>query len=771
MSGYTALRRPITNDQWARDVEDRLQQLMNPTTARIGPWVLSTSADGILQATRPGAQLVAIEGTIDNVAAGTTDVVTVPLTGGVANINLEDLLAQARDFTLQQLLNVLSGQLPGADDILKGLDSFFKINLVDWIIGNRIPQIPTSWITDVEQELLVNGNFDTAESVADNPDWFWDSTVGRNTPLGSVRTNADGHTKTLQSGPKSIPVVLDDKINVSVYAAWDSLASTGTPIQLRMAEYGDTGDYLGSVLIDQKAASGTNAIWQELSGQYQPSNASVKSVRVELVVASTATAGKVWFDTSSARKTGLIKIDLIGGLQDALNQLTAFGQNIIDNVLTGLKGVPVVGGLASELQTQFSSTMAQINSAASAAASALSGLLGKLDISTWTSHLNTLLTNPASILGNLPTSSITGLDSALAAGGQALRDAIVQALTGTSGTGHTDADVIAALTAIPATAVKTAITGAANIESAIQQAIDSVVSGSGGNTGGTGFGFLDMISQLTGLRNAAAGANAAAVNVQAQLAGLDPAASSEVVNFGEFTDAASPPSMFTKVNDTGSGSLVTSGGLLIWSGTSAGREFYLYNGGPLQTDLFEVTFVLPQVPSHGWFGADGANYLYLIGRSDSTGSNMVLCRLSWREIRFFSYNTGTFTQLGPTLSQNDIITGGCSVSFKGGTVAEPRYFETRVNGTKVLNFTESSPVSLYGASYRFAGLGVEKGSSYDTGKISTWSMLDGGASAGSGVVAGYTAAGLTNLNIWKGTAAEYAAISSKSANTIYFVKN
>ena len=31
--------------------------------------------------------------------------------------------------------------------------------------------------------------------------------------------------------------------------------------------------------------------------------------------------------------------------------------------------------------------------------------------------------------------------------------------------------------------------------------------------------------------------------------------------------------------------------------------------------------------------------------------------------------------------------------------------------------------------------------------------------------------GLTNLNLWKGTAAQYAAITTKNPNTIYVVKN
>ena len=55
--------------------------------------------------------------------------------------------------------------------------------------------------------------------------------------------------------------------------------------------------------------------------------------------------------------------------------------------------------------------------------------------------ISDLLSNPASILGDLPQSKILGLQVALDGAGQDIRDAIVQALGG-SGTGHTAADVL-----------------------------------------------------------------------------------------------------------------------------------------------------------------------------------------------------------------------------------------------------------------------------------------------------------------------------------------
>jgi hypothetical protein len=49
MSGTTdPVAAPTDNAEWARDADARLTQLENPTSQRVGSWVLSTSADGNL---------------------------------------------------------------------------------------------------------------------------------------------------------------------------------------------------------------------------------------------------------------------------------------------------------------------------------------------------------------------------------------------------------------------------------------------------------------------------------------------------------------------------------------------------------------------------------------------------------------------------------------------------------------------------------------------------------------------------------------------------
>ncbi|AWY03746.1 minor tail protein [Mycobacterium phage Mortcellus] len=730
---------PRTDAEWARSVEQRLRALSQPRTARVGPWVLS-NVNGNLTATKPGSTL-----TLD----GTAEPVSVDLTGRGQYVT-PDQIPEIQTGVLQQLWEQLTGELDPPDDVLVDLANFLSNGLFGQIDLTRLPSLlPLSRIRDIVENLFLNGDFLSADAISPSAtDWLVDLTDGVGS-RGSATVVADGSSHILYSN--TIDVDPGQTLNVSTAVKYLGLTAVGDAIQVRVSAYlGDT--LINTTIIDKLTnPSGTLSDWSTtLSGNYVvPGDGSVDNVVTELFVSEGATAGTVKFSRAISKFVGLMPQAYVDGLAAGLAAIWDGIQGRIDDfadLLDVFGGFTVGAGLGQ--LTDVATRLSKLNP-----------LTGALDAAG--------LTNIANI-PMIAQSRIIGLTDALAAGGQALRDAIVQALTGTSGTGHTDLDVIEALTNIPAAAVQTAIDGAANIEDAIQQAIDSVIAGAG-NLVGSGFGFADMIAQLTGLRNATAGANAAVTNLQAQVAGLDPAASSEVVNFGEFVDASTPPSMFTKVIDTGSGSLITSGGKLAWSG-SAGREFYLFNGGPLLTDLFEVTAVLPSVPSHGWFGDDSSNYVWLLGRSNNTGTAFVAARYAWDEIRFFSYAGGTFTQMGPTLSAADVLTGGCSISFKGGTVAETRYFEARVNGTKVHSTVDSTPVSLYGSDYRYCGVGVEKGGSYSTGTVNTWAMYDGGSSQGSGVVAGYTSAGLTNLNIWKGTAGEYAAITSKNPNTIYFVK-
>ncbi|ORA38120.1 DUF7257 domain-containing protein [Mycobacterium aquaticum] len=793
MSGVATLQRPPRTDQeWARQISRRLDVLENPRSLRVSDWVIN-SVDGKLIATRPGQSV-----DLDNPAGPVS--VDLGSLRGFTSTDREEVINEAKTSAWQELYEKLTGQLNPVD-ALKSLSDFFRIELGGPISADRIPLIPLTHIRDINRNLILDGGFDTGDTLLGLPDWTHDATDGRSKP-GCAVTTADGTSHVIYSN--DIQVAKDDKLNLSVAVKWVGLTALAgsDAIRLNVVAYDASGVMIGgaptmvaSVASPSGNSGGTNGWGTTLSGTYTvPATAVI--VTVELTVMATATAGTVKFDDAESRKTGSFLQDYVKDLPADLQSLLGWIEATV-NAGLGALGIPAMGSLADKL-LDFQDGLSDLQNAAedafANAQNALDSLADKLGISDWDDWLtnqwgnlrDALANAPATVIGMLDMTRITGLPDLNTQATQLIEiiaghavtpitSALQQAKDWITGTGSKTQfltfgglfDPTKLNGQVPSNGVA-GIGGATSIGDALQQAVDAVTQGAGG-LGGSGFNFLDALAQLTGLRQATAGANAAVLNVQSQLAGLDPAASSEIINFSEYVNAGAPPSMFTKVFDQGSGGIVTSGGKLVWSG-SAGDERYLFNGGPLQTDLFEVNVVLPTVPSHGWFGADGNNFIYLIGRSDAAGNNMCIAEIGWDRVRIMSYNTGTTTVLA-TVNQSDIVTGGCRVAFKGGNALQPRYFHVAVNDDIVTSATDIAPITQLGSSFRLCGLGLKKDSSYDTGTISAWSMLDGGASAGSGVVAGMTAAGPTNLIIWKGTAAEYAAIPTKNPNTIYAVKN
>jgi hypothetical protein len=793
VSGVATLQRPARTDQeWARQISRRLDALENPRSLRVSDWVLN-SIDGKLIATRPGQSV-----DLDN----PTGPVSVDLGSlrGFTSSDRDEVINEAKTSAWQELYEKLTGQLNPVD-ALKSLSDFFRIELGGPITPDRIPLIPLAHVRDTNRNLILDGGFDTTDALLGLSDWLHDISDGRSKP-GCAVTTADGTSHIIYSN--DIAVAKDDVLNLSVAVKWVGLTALAgsDPIRLNVVAYDAAGLMIGgaptmvaSVASPSGNSGGTNGWGTTISGSYTvPANAVI--VTVELTVMATATAGTVKFDDAECRKTGSFLQGYVKDLPADLQSLLGWIEATV-NAGLGALGIPALGSLADKL-LDFQDGLSELQDAAedafANAQNALDELADKLGISDWDDWLthqwgnlrDALANAPATVIGMLDMTRITGLPDLNTQANQ-----LIEIIAGNAVTPITTAlqqakdwwantvgktqfltpggllDPTKLNGQVPPTGVA-GIGGATSIGDALQQAVDAVTQGAGGLAGG-GFNFLDALAQLTGLRQATAGANAAVLNVQSQLAGLDPAASSEIINFSEYVNAGAPPSMFTKVFDQGSGGIITSGGKLVWSG-SAGDERYLFNGGPLQTDLFEVNVVLPTVPSHGWFGADGNNFIYLIGRSDAAGNNMCIAEIGWDRVRIMSYNLGTTTVLA-TVNQSDIVTGGCRVAFKGGNALQPRYFHVAVNDDIVTSATDIAPVTQLGSSFRLCGLGLKKDSNYDTGTISTWSMLDGGASAGSGTVVGYTAAGLTNLSVWRGNSVEFAAIPSKVPGQIYIVKN
>lgn len=337
-------RPPSTDAEWARSVEDRLRGLQNSRSVRVGPWVLGTDADtGNLRATRPG-QTVIIDGT------GATQEIepqSVNLSGLVTNAQLADALGsidttpdigQIAESLFSDLYKSLVGLLNPVD-ALGQLVRFFKIELGGPILSGRLPVLPLSHIRDVQPNLLVDGSFDSEDTLAGFPDWDYDETDGHSRP-GCAYTMADGTTHTIHSNP--IEVGDGDKFDFEVWAKWTGLtvaANTANPVVVAVASYTKADVLIGNapqVLITAGGTGGASG-WTGgviTAGWAPPATAAY--IVLELTVANTATGGAVKYDDAVARKTGTLPQSYVSGLVGALQNAAAGLQNLINQIWTGI---------------------------------------------------------------------------------------------------------------------------------------------------------------------------------------------------------------------------------------------------------------------------------------------------------------------------------------------------------------------------------------------------------------------------------------------------
>ncbi|MCG7607077.1 hypothetical protein [Mycobacterium sp. CnD-18-1] len=302
----------------------------------------------------------------------------------------------------------------------------------------NISGLGLSQLTTAVENLLEG--FLTEFSVPNDDGWSWDDTIGS---PGSAKVVADGTTKTLYA-PDVIQVDSSTKLNpLEIKVAYDSVVSgAGQTIKFVLETFTDTLGQVsaGSEVVDGITnPSGSGSATLSFPDWTPPTG--VLSILPTLVVTDAVAAGSVNFYEPVLEKP--LDSVLAGGLPAALNNLGDWIESLVDQLL-GALGLPALGtlfdkimDLGDEIEGWFGDTLNT--------ASDLASLIGDL------------LSNPASVLGSLPQSLISGLETALESAGGAIADAIVQALGG-SGTGHDAADVLAALANIPQSVI-TGLTG------------------------------------------------------------------------------------------------------------------------------------------------------------------------------------------------------------------------------------------------------------------------------------------------------------------------
>ncbi|QBP31419.1 minor tail protein [Mycobacterium phage Miramae] len=259
--------------------------------------------------------------------------------------------------------------------------------------------------------------------------------------------------------------------------------------------------------------------------------------------------------------------------------------------------------------------------------------------------------------------------------------------------------------------------------------VDNTVKAAG-NILGSNFGLQDLFDTLRGMQSNIADANAALAQLQAEQTGSANSGKRFFVNFGDYDNANSVPSIFTEVVNTGPGSVATVDGQLQWldSGNTFAQRMYLYNVDQLMSDYFEVSFVMPRrSEDEGPFNIFQPSYDYAIGRSNASGSRFCFARVGYGRARMGCVVDGTTTLFG-TADISFAAPAGARVKFRGGTAGGVRVFQLLVNNSIIGTVTDTGNVSFIGDTYRRVGLGFEavpRGSGQGTpGTISAFSAND-----------------------------------------------
>lgn len=292
------------------------------------------------------------------------------LPGALANManNISTLFNNLVGFVegipiLGQIVEAIIG-IPGdlyhlaewAVGVLTGSSPINAGNLFGQIGAGIIGLIPGAHVAEVSPNLLTDGDFPDASTLAGDEVWTWDGAHGHTTN-GCASVVCNGVAKDLSSD--LIPVAQGHVLAVSAWVMWSGLSFTaGThPIRLKMTLYKNTGtssrpqySVVGNpdLAFDSSGLAGSG--WRELAGSYTVPEG-VDFVRVVPHVEASATAGTVKFDDLSLIKTQKMSLGMLDGLVDIIEGIWQFLQDIVDGIISVVSRVPIVGGVLADALT------------------------------------------------------------------------------------------------------------------------------------------------------------------------------------------------------------------------------------------------------------------------------------------------------------------------------------------------------------------------------------------------------------------------------------
>lgn len=636
---------------------------------------------------------------------------------------------------IDSLLGIATNPIP---EIIEWLDELKKgiANVLSWIKPGLLPLIPLSQIGEWFPNLLLNGGFDTDAAVADNPDWLWDGTIGRTSPLGSVKAIMAGTAKYLHSN--AIPVAKKQHLEVEVFTRWQGLAAgAGTnPIRLVVTSYLAGNPVSSTVVAQHQPSAADSSGWVELHGTYTVPDTGVDEVRTTLLVTGDATAGTVWFDDADTWKTGKLPQDYV---QDLVTQLEQFGTDI-GNALEELahkvgldrfkEFFDTVAGQVNAEIGDVQNRLAAITADGKIDAAEILGLLGLGNIPllpqtkvTDLPDLNAQLNQIRDIFAGLV---VTPINSTI----QAVKDWFglsnnkTQKLTagGTLNAG----DVVGNF---DMGRVNDLVSNLGDMLTGVKTGADGTATSTTGTIGEQINQAKESLLSLLGLsRDALKSAIAAQTTLQEQeteqntgggnsysftFSGADGAA----LNSTDWTTGPNPGDITIR-GDSG------------YAGVKNGNPDGYFFASPnytYATDGQSASFVLGDTQNGNYYSG-----VYI--RCDSGRTQGAYCLAKEGEIRI-----GKFTRSGSSWSFNTPLTLQTGLSaVKQGARIEIRcsgtnYF-VRVNGRQILSATDASNTINIGAAYRYSMFSVQRASpffTYDSYRIAAFAMSDY-TSAGAG---------------------------------------
>lgn len=636
---------------------------------------------------------------------------------------------------IDSLLGIATNPIP---EIIEWLDELKKgiANVLSWIKPGLLPLIPLSQIGEWFPNLLLNGGFDTDAAVADNPDWLWDGTIGRTSPLGSVKAIMAGTAKYLHSN--AIPVAKKQHLELEVFTRWQGLAAgAGTnPIRLVVTSYLAGNPVSSTVVAQHQPSAADSSGWVELHGTYTVPDTGVDEVRTTLLVTGDATAGTVWFDDADTWKTGKLPQDYV---QDLVTQLEQFGTDI-GNALEELAHkvgldrfkelFDTVAGQVNAEIGDVQNRLAAITADGKIDAAEILGLLGLGNIPllpqtkvTDLPDLNAQLNQIRDIFAGLV---VTPINSTI----QAVKDWFglsnnkTQKLTagGTLNAG----DVVGNF---DMGRVNDLVSNLGDMLTGVKTGADGTATSTTGTIGEQINQAKESLLSLLGLsRDALKSAIAAQTTLQEQeteqntgggnsysftFSGADGAA----LNSTDWTTGPNPGDITIR-GDSG------------YAGVKNGNPDGYFFASPnytYATDGQSASFVLGDTQNGNYYSG-----VYI--RCDSGRTQGAYCLAKEGKIRI-----GKFTRSGSSWSFNTPLTLQTGLSaVKQGARIEIRcsgtnYF-VRVNGRQILSATDASNTINIGAAYRYSMFSVQRASpffTYDSYRIAAFAMSDY-TSAGAG---------------------------------------